>query len=79
MPSFGVDEEREWLCYERRGAQAVVLTGHPGIGECVCLYLQDTLLIVDEGCLCYVGAVPKRKPLYFCRRWHLQNGPRTFT
>jgi len=50
-------ESKYGLCYERRRAQAVVLTGHPGIGECVCLYPQVTLLIVNEGksvCLLYM-------------------------
>lgn len=42
---YDYTERRYDDCYKRRKAQAVVLTGQPGIGACVCLYLQDTLLI----------------------------------
>ena len=42
---FNYTESAYDLCYERHKAQAVVYTGQPGIGECDCLHLQDTLLI----------------------------------
>ena len=49
------------FCYECRRVQAVVFTGHPGTGECVCLYLQDTLLIVDEGFTVYATSLCRKK------------------
>jgi hypothetical protein len=56
--------------YDKRPikAQAVILQGQPGIGECVCVYLQDTLLIVNEGksvCLVYMlrRRCAERKPV----------------
>lgn len=39
-------ESRYDLCYRRRKAQAVVVTGPPGIGECDYLYLQDPPFII---------------------------------
>ena len=36
------------LCYHRRKAQAVVVTGPPGIGECPYLYRQDTRFIIID-------------------------------
>ena len=62
-------ESRYELCYERGKAQATVVTGQPGNGECVCLHPQDILLIFDKVKLCrycmhYVGAVQKRNQSY---------------
>jgi hypothetical protein len=62
-------ESRYELCYERGKAQAVVYTGQPGIGECDCPQLHDTLLIVIKArvclyCIYYVGVAPKRNRSY---------------
>jgi hypothetical protein len=66
---FNYTESAYDLCYDRHKAQAVVYTGQPGIGECDCLQLQDTLLIVIKARLClycmyYVGVAPKRNRSY---------------
>ena len=35
--AYNYTESRYDLCYKHRRAQAIVYTGHPGIGECGCL------------------------------------------
>ena len=63
-------ESRYDLCYARHDAQAVVITGPPGIGEYDCLYFQDALLPLSIKarlcgyCMHYVGAVPKGNRSY---------------
>jgi len=46
---YNYTESKYDLCYKRRRAQGVVITGQPGGGECVSLYPLDILLIIDEG------------------------------
>ena len=72
-------ESKYDLCYERRKAQALVITGQPGIGEYSRLYLQGTLLIAIEGkTVSLVYALRRRcaekKPVI----WHTVSGSYIF-